>query len=171
MACKSFFRTQQGCRATGPKEQVRAQHGVARWSAVLECARVDRIAGASGIDLTSPLCAGTVSALRSLSCAISSAMLSTLSKLWSEHESSGAMAWGPLLQAFIAFAWVVYALESWLDLRQHKLFALKSKPNELTFVSQQEFDKAQACQLMHAGRSDSEERRADSNTNRKTYVC
>lgn len=67
-----------------------------------------------------------------------------LSKLWSGHPV-GWQEWGPLLQAFIAFAWIIYGAESWLDVRQHKLFDVKKKPAELTYVQQDEFDKAQKC--------------------------
>lgn len=67
-----------------------------------------------------------------------------LSKLWSGH-AFGWQEWGPLLQAFIAFAWIIYGAESWLDVRQHKLFDVKKKPAELTYVQQDEFEKAQKC--------------------------
>jgi len=50
---------------------------------------------------------------------------------------------GPLLHSFLVFAWFVYLLETYLDLRQYRLFKVKKKPAELTYVTQDEFEKAQ----------------------------
>jgi STE24 endopeptidase len=49
-----------------------------------------------------------------------------------------------LLNYFLIFAWAVYAFESWLDWRQHRLYSVQHKPALLSYVTQEEFDKAQA---------------------------
>jgi len=51
---------------------------------------------------------------------------------------------GPLLHYFLTFAWLVYAFETWLDWRQHKMYAVRTKPNSITYATQEEFAKAQA---------------------------
>jgi len=42
------------------------------------------------------------------------------------------------------FAWAVYAFESWLDWRQHRLYGVATKPALITYATQEEFSKAQA---------------------------
>lgn len=58
-------------------------------------------------------------------------------------HSWGIAEWGPLLQAFVAFAWLVYAAETWLDWRQHALFFVSQKPAEISYATDDEFRKAQ----------------------------
>lgn len=65
-----------------------------------------------------------------------------LSSLLSSH-AWGTAEWGPLLQAFIAFAWLVYFAETWLDWRQHRLFFVEHKPKEISYATGEEFRKAQ----------------------------
>lgn len=53
---------------------------------------------------------------------------------------------GPFLYGFLIFAWGVYIFETYLDIRQHRMFQVKIKPEKITYLTQEEFEKAQKCQ-------------------------
>lgn len=68
----------------------------------------------------------------------------TTSNLFDFDHPYGTAVWGPSLIAFLLFAVLVYLFETWLDVRQHKLYAIAQRPKEITYASDDDFRKAQA---------------------------